>query len=224
MKYKKLTIILFILVIILGMALTIVTNKLNTITESYNTMIEADKDKDSLSNNGKDESKSSDSDSEKFYNNLETDVKDNTTDIEGLNEEDNKLVRETVLKFLNGYANYLDKDNLSFENRMQKRVYDLKDIMMPDIYENTRLAVELECMHMGDNFVYRWLKGVNIYEAQKDGDKVYINVATKSVFFDFAMDVERTNEELGDSSIDYKFTLIKDDGVWKIKDFQESYK
>lgn len=224
MKYKKLTIILFIIIIILSMALTIVTNKLKTVTESYNTMVEADKDKDSLLNNSKDESESSDSNSEKFYNNLETVVKDNTSNIDGLNDGDNKLVRETVLKFLNGYANYLDKDNLSFDNRMQKRVYDLKDIMMPEIYENTRLVVEGECMHMGDNFMYRWLKGVNIYEAKKDSDKVYINVGTKSVYFDFAMDVERTNEELGDSNIDYKFTLLKDNGVWKIEDFQESYK
>lgn len=222
--YKKLTIILSIISIILSIALINVTHKLKTLTKNQNTIVEVDKEKDNTTASDNKDNSSDDSNSEKFYNTLETVVKDNTNDIEGLSEEDNKLVRETVLKFLNGYAHYLDIDNLSFDNRMQRRVYDLKDIMMPDVYENTRLVVEGECMHMGDNFMFRWLKGVNIYEAKKDGDKVYINVGTKSVYFDFAMDVERTNEEMGDSQIDYKFTLIKDNGTWKIENFQESYK
>lgn len=222
--YKKLTIILSIIIIILSVALINVKHKLKTLTKNNTTIVEVDKEKDNTTASDNKDSSSDDSNSEKFYNKLETVVKDNTNDIEGLSAEDNKLVRETVLKFLNGYAHYLDIDNLSFDNRMQSRVYDLKDIMMPDVYENTRLVVEGECMHMGDNFMFRWLKGVNIYEAKKDGDKVYINVGTKSVYFDFAMDVERTNEELGDSQIDYKFTLIKDNGTWKIENFQESYK
>lgn len=103
-----------------------------------------------------------------------------------MSDKDNKLVRETVIKFLKGYAHYLDKDNLSFDNRMKSRVYNIKDIMMPEIYENTRLSVETECMNLGENYIYRYLKGINIYDAKKNKEKVYINVDTKSIFFDFA--------------------------------------
>ena len=141
-----------------------------------------------------------------------------------MSDKDNKLVRETVIKFLKGYAHYLDKDNLSFDNRMKSRVYNIKDIMMPEIYENTRLSVETECMNLGENYIYRYLKGINIYDAKKNKEKVYINVDTKSIFFDFAMDEEVTNKENGESEIDYKFTLIKDNGIWKIENFYESYK
>lgn len=140
MYQKKLTIILFIIIIILSVGLTIVTNKLNIMTEKYNTMVENSKEQEVLIDKNKEEDDNSNSD--KFYNNLETVVNDNTSDINGLSSKDNKLVRETVLKFLQGYANYLDKDNLSFDNRMKSRIYDFKDIMMPDIYENTRLVVE----------------------------------------------------------------------------------
>ncbi len=107
---------------------------------------------------------------------------------------------------------------------MQNRIYNFKDIMMSTIYENTRLAVEGECMHLGSNYVYKYLRGINIYEAKKEDNKVYINVGTKSIFFDFAMDEETTNKELGDTEIDYKFTLVKDNGIWKIENFSENYR
>ncbi|WP_246927089.1 hypothetical protein [Clostridioides difficile] len=39
------------------------------------------------------------------------------------------------------------------------------------------------------------MKGINIYDAKKNKEKVYINVDTKSIFFDFAMDEEVINKE-----------------------------
>ena len=206
--YKKISILLFLVVLILGIKLLITTNELKELKESKNISIETNNDK----SNSLDKNENSTSSEEVEKN------------IDGLSDKDNKLVRETVIKFLKGYAHYLDKDNLSFDNRMKSRVYNIKDIMMPEIYENTRLSVETECMNLGENYIYRYLKGINIYDAKKNKEKVYINVDTKSIFFDFAMDEEVTNKENGESEIDYKFTLIKDNGIWKIENFYESYK
>lgn len=213
--YKKISILLFLVVLILGIKLLITTNELKELKESKNISIETNNDK----SNSLDKNENSTSSEE-----VETIIKDSTKNIDGLSDKDNKLVRETVIKFLKGYAHYLDKDNLSFDNRMKSRVYNIKDIMMPEIYENTRLSVETECMNLGENYIYRYLKGINIYDAKKNKEKVYINVGTKSIFFDFAMDEEVTNKENGESEIDYKFTLIKDNGIWKIENFYESYK
>ncbi|MDL5120582.1 hypothetical protein QRW90_16500 [Clostridioides difficile] len=213
--YKKISILLFLVVLILGIKLLITTNELKELKESKNISIETNNDK----SNSLDKNENSTSSEE-----VETIIKDSTKNIDGLSDKDNKLVRETVIKFLKGYAHYLDKDNLSFDNRMKSRVYNIKDIMMPEIYENTRLSVETECMNLGENYIYRYLKGINIYDAKKNKEKVYINVDTKSIFFDFAMDEEVTNKENGESEIDYKFTLIKDNGIWKIENFYESYK
>ena len=213
--YKKISILLFLVVLILGIKLLITTNELKELKESKNISIETNNDK----SNSLDKNENSTSSEE-----VETIIKDSTKNIDGLSDKDNKLVRETVIKFLKGYAHYLDKDNLSFDNRMKSRVYNIKDIMMPEIYENTRLSVETECMNLGENYIYRYLKGINIYDAKKNKEKVYINVDTKSIFFDFAMDEEVTNKENGESEIDYKFTWIKDNGIWKIENFHESYK
>lgn len=213
--YKKISILLFLVVLILGIKLLITTNELKELKESKNISIETNNDK----SNSLDKNENSTSSEE-----VETIIKDSTKNIDGLSDKDNKLVRETVIKFLKGYAHYLDKDNLSFDNRMKSRVYNIKDIMMPEIYENTRLSVETECMNLGESYIYRYLKGINIYDAKKNKEKVYINVDTKSIFFDFAMDEEVTNKENGESEIDYKFTLIKDNGIWKIENFYESYK
>lgn len=213
--YKKISILLFLVVLILGIKLLITTNELKELKESKNISIETNNDK----SNSLDKNENSTSSEE-----VETIIKDSTKNIDGLSDKDNKLVRETVIKFLKGYAHYLDKDNLSFDNRMKSRVYNIKDIMMPEIYENTRLSVETECMNLGENYIYRYLKGINIYDAKKNKEKVYINVGTKSIFFDFAMDEEVTNKENGEYEIDYKFTLIKDNGIWKIENFYESYK
>ncbi|QFS33381.1 hypothetical protein FTB24_19270 (plasmid) [Clostridioides difficile] len=143
--YKKISILLFLVVLILGIKLLITTNELKELKESKNISIETNNDK----SNSLDKNENSTSSEE-----VETIIKDSTKNIDGLSDKDNKLVRETVIKFLKGYAHYLDKDNLSFDNRMKSRVYNIKDIMMPEIYENTRLSVETECMNLGENYIY----------------------------------------------------------------------
>lgn len=46
----------------------------------------------------------------------------------------------------------------------------------------------------------------------------------QSLYSLILQDEEVTNKENGESEIDYKFTLIKDNGIWKIENFYESYK
>lgn len=217
--YKKITIILFIIVILLGGKLFLVSNELKELKESKNN-IETKQDSSSIKNDDKKNSNDKKNEKEVF----KTTIRDVSEKVDGLSEKDNKLVKETVIKFLEGYANYLDSEDISFENRMKHRVYDIKDIMTSKLYENVRLAVEEESMYLGDNYVYRYLKGISIYEVKKEEDKVEVGVATNSIYFDFAMQQETMNEENGDFKTDFKFSLIKEDGKWKIEDFQENYK
>lgn len=215
--YKKITIILFIIVMILGVRLYSVSHELKTLKESKNNI---EVKQESLSSKNEDNIEIDENGSEKF----KTTITDVSKTVDGLSKKDNELVKETVIKFLQGYANYLDRENISFENRMKHRVYDLKDIMTSSLYKNIELEVKEESMNLGDNYVYRYLKGISIYEVEKEKDKVKVGVAGYSIYFDFAMDQEIMNEENGDFKTDFNFTLVKENGKWKIDGFQENYK
>ena len=109
--YKKISIVLFIVVLLLLGRLVIVSKKLEDMKVNNTS-------NQSIENTNEDNNNTS---SDKDNSNQDIDIKDITSNIEGLNENDNKTVREVAIKFLKSYANYVDKDD-NFEKRMKSRV------------------------------------------------------------------------------------------------------
>lgn len=212
--YKKISIVLFIVVLLLLGRLVIVSKKLEDMKVN-NTSNQSIENTNEYNNN---------TSSDKDNSNQDIDIKDITSNIEGLNENDNKTVREVAIKFLKSYANYVDKDD-NFEKRMKSRVYDIKELMTDKLYEEIKTAVEVESLNLGHEYVFRKLNKANIYESNMINDKVYIKIGTFSSYYDSNMQLSSIHENSDEITTDYKFTIIKDDnGKWIIEDVQETFK
>lgn len=210
--YKKISIVLFIIVLLLLGRLVIVSKNLKDM--KINTT-----SNQSFENTNKDNNNTSDEDN----SNQDIDIKDITSNIEGLNENDNKNVREVAIKFLKSYANYVDKED-NFEKRMKSRVYDIKELMTDKLYEEIKTSVEVESLNLGYEYVFRKLNKVNIYESNMIDNKVYINIGTFSSYYDSNMQLSSIHENSDEITTDYKFTIIKDNEKWIIEDVQETFK
>lgn len=210
--YKKISIVLFIIVLLLLGRLVIVSKNLKDM--KINTT-----SNQSFENTNKDNNNTSDEDN----SNQDIDIKDITSNIEGLNENDNKNVREVAIKFLKSYANYVDKED-NFEKRMKSRVYDIKELMTDKLYEEIKTSVEVESLNLGHEYVFRKLNKVNIYESNMIDNKVYINIGTFSSYYDSNMQLSSIHENSDEITTDYKFTIIKDNEKWIIEDVQETFK
>lgn len=210
--YKKISIVLFIIVLLLLGRLVIVSKNLKDM--KINTT-----SNQSFENTNKDNNNTSD----EYNSNQDIDIKDITSNIEGLNENDNKNVREVAIKFLKSYANYVDKED-NFEKRMKSRVYDIKELMTDKLYEEIKTSVEVESLNLGHEYVFRKLNKVNIYESNMIDNKVYINIGTFSSYYDSNMQLSSIHENSDEITTDYKFTIIKDNEKWIIEDVQETFK
>ncbi|CEJ75495.1 hypothetical protein H477_0309 [[Clostridium] sordellii ATCC 9714] len=220
--YKKISILLFIITILLGGKLFIVSKELkdtkNELKRQSVKKEETIKDENTNTETNKIENTKSESNK-----NDEIEVNDITNPIEGLSRKDNKDVRNTVITFVKAFANYCDKDD-NVEKRIQTRIYNVKDLLSEELYKSTRAGVESEAMHQGKEFTYRKLEGMRIYEAYQEGDKVHINLETFSTYYDIFMKPQSIHKSNRYSTSDFKFTLVKSNDKWIIQDFTETFK
>ncbi|CEP45865.1 Uncharacterised protein [[Clostridium] sordellii] len=224
--YKKISILLFIITILLGGKLFVVSKELkDTKNELKRQSIKKeetiqDKNIDKYTNTETNKVEDTQSESNKSG---EIEVNDITKPIEGLSTKDNEDVRNTVITFVKAFANYCDKDD-NVEKRIQTRIDNVKDLLSEELYKSTRAGVESEAMHQGKEFTYRKLEGMRIYEAYQEGDKVYINLETFSTYYDIFMKPQSINKSNRYSTSDFKFTLVKSNDKWIIQDFTETFK
>lgn len=220
--YKKISILLFIITILLGGKLFIVSKELkdtkNELKRQSVKKEETIKDENTNTETNKIENTKSESNK-----NDEIEVNDITNPIEGLSRKDNKDVRNTVITFVKAFANYCDKDD-NVEKRIQTRIDNVKDLLSEELYKSTRAGVESEAMHQGKEFTYRKLEGMRIYEAYQEGDKVHINLETFSTYYDIFMKPQSIHKSNRYSTSDFKFTLVKSNDKWIIQDFTETFK
>lgn len=217
---------LFIITLFLVGNLFIVSKELDNVKKELKLQStkkeETIKDKNVVENKDTDTNKNEDNSSDISKTN-EVEIKDNTNPIKGLSTKDNEDVRNTSITFVKAFANYYDKDD-NIEKRIQTRIDNVKDILSEELYKNTRSGVESEAMHQGNEFTYRKLEGIQIYEAYKEGDKVHINLGTFSTYYDAFMNPQSIHQSDRYSTSDFKFTLIKSDDKWIIEDFTETFK
>lgn len=220
--YKKISILLFIITILLGGKLFIVSKELkdtkNELKRQSVKKEETIKDENTNTETNKIENTKSESNK-----NDEIEVNDITNPIEVLSRKDNKDVRNTVITFVKAFANYCDKDD-NVEKRIQTRIDNVKDLLSEELYKSTRAGVESEAMHQGKEFTYRKLEGMRIYEAYQEGDKVHINLETFSTYYDIFMKPQSIHKSNRYSTSDFKFTLVKSNDKWIIQDFTETFK
>lgn len=220
--YKKISIMLFIITILLGGKLFIVSKELkdakNELKRQSVKKEENIKDENTNTETNKIENTKSESNKKE-----EIEVKDITNPIDELSTKDNEDVRNTAITFVKAFANYYDKND-TVEKRIQTRIDNVKDLLYEELYKSTRAGVESEAMHQGKEFTYRKLEGIRIYEAYKEGDKVHINLETFSTYYDIFMKPQSIHSSDRYSTSDFKFTLVKSNGKWIIQDFTETFK
>ena len=220
--YKKISIMLFIITILLGGKLFIVSKELkdakNELKRQSVKKEENIKDENTNTETNKIENTKSESNKKE-----EIEVKDITNPIDELSTKDNEDVRNTAITFVKAFANYYDKND-TVEKRIQTRIDNVKDLLSEELYKSTRAGVESEAVHQGKEFTYRKLEGIRIYEAYQEGDKVHINLETFSTYYDIFMKPQSIHSSDRYSTSDFKFTLVKSNGKWIIQDFTETFK
>ena len=220
--YKKISIMLFIITILLGGKLFIVSKELkdakNELKRQSVKKEENIKDENTNTETNKIENTKSESNKKE-----EIEVKDITNPIDELSTKDNEDVRNTSITFVKAFANYYDKND-TVEKRIQTRIDNVKDLLSEDLYKSTRAGVESEAVHQGKEFTYRKLEGIRIYEAYQEGDKIHINLETFSTYYDIFMKPQSIHSSDRYSTSDFKFTLVKSNGKWIIQDFTETFK
>lgn len=220
--YKKISIMLFIITILLCGKLFIVSKELkdakNELKRQSVKKEENIKDENTNTETNKIENTKSESNKKE-----EIEVKDITNPIDELSTKDNEDVRNTAITFVKAFANYYDKND-TVEKRIQTRIDNVKDLLSEELYKSTRAGVESEAVHQGKEFTYRKLEGIRIYEAYQEGDKVHINLETFSTYYDIFMKPQSIHSSDRYSTSDFKFTLVKSNGKWIIQDFTETFK
>ena len=220
--YKKISIMLFIITILLGGKLFIVSKELkdakNELKRQSVKKEENIKGENTNTETNKIENTKSESNKKE-----EIEVKDITNPIDELSTKDNEDVRNTVITFVKAFANYYDKND-TVEKRIQTRIDNVKDLLSEDLYKSTRAGVESEAVHQGKEFTYRKLEGIRIYEAYQEGDKIHINLETFSTYYDIFMKPQSIHKSNRYSTSDFKFTLVKSNDKWIIQDFTETFK
>lgn len=220
--YKKISTMLFIITILLGGKLFIVSKELkdakNELKRQSVKKEENIKDENTNTETNKIENTKSESNKKE-----DIEVKDITNPIDELSTKDNEDVRNTAITFVKAFANYYDKND-TVEKRIQTRIDNVKDLLSEELYKSTRAGVESEAVHQGKEFTYRKLEGIRIYEAYQEGDKVHINLETFSTYYDIFMKPQSIHSSDRYYTSDFKFTLVKSNGKWIIQDFTETFK
>lgn len=224
--YKKISIMLFIITILLGGKLFVVSKELKDVKNDLKRQSikkeETIQDKNIDKNTNTETNKVEDTQSESNKKDV-IEVKDITNLIKGLSLKDNEDVRNTAITFVKAFSNYYDKNN-TVEKRIQTRIDNVKDLLSEKLYKSTRAGVESEAAHQGKEFTYRKLEGIRIYEAYQETDKVHINLETFLTYYDIFMKPQSIHSSDRYSTSDFKFILVKSNGKWIIQDFTETFK